>query len=107
VLPDGFISDQKIPIFENFGRYCNGRCCYILCPFGQFSGYSASFMATWYIFPRFGTFFPVLVCCTEKNLATLMQSLFQKLQPLPDMLHFFHCTNTIGTTKNKSKFGPG
>jgi hypothetical protein len=31
----------------------------ILCPFGM------------YIMWSFGIFFPVLVCCTEKNLATL------------------------------------
>jgi hypothetical protein len=31
-------------------------------------------MAIWYIFHRFGTFLPVLVCCTKKNLATLLQS---------------------------------
>jgi hypothetical protein len=31
-------------------------------------------MAIWYIFPRFGTFLPVLVCCTKKNLATLLQA---------------------------------
>jgi hypothetical protein len=43
VLPDGFFSNQKIPIFVNFGGSCNGRCLYILCPFGQFSGYSTSF----------------------------------------------------------------
>jgi hypothetical protein len=28
----------------------------------------------WYILWLFGTFFPVLVCCTNKNLATLLQS---------------------------------
>jgi hypothetical protein len=43
----------------------------ILCPFGQFSGHLAHFMAIWYILPQFGTFLPVLVCCIKKNLATL------------------------------------
>jgi hypothetical protein len=28
-------------------------------------------MTIWYILYSFGTFFPVLVSCTEKNLATL------------------------------------
>jgi hypothetical protein len=32
---------------------------------------SAYFVAIWYIFPGFGTFLPVLVCCTKNNLATL------------------------------------
>jgi hypothetical protein len=29
-------------------------------------------MAIWYILWSFGIFFPVLVCCTEKNLAALV-----------------------------------
>jgi hypothetical protein len=37
--------------------------------------YSASiwyiFVAIWYILWSFGVFIPILVCCTEKNLATL------------------------------------
>jgi hypothetical protein len=31
-------------------------------------------MAVWYISCSFGTFFPVLVSCTKKNLATLAKS---------------------------------
>jgi hypothetical protein len=38
-------------------------------------------MVIWYIFPHFGLFFPILVCCAKKNLATLLRdeknSLFQ------------------------------
>jgi hypothetical protein len=30
------------------------------------------FTAIWYILWLFGTFFPVLVCCTKKHLATLL-----------------------------------
>jgi hypothetical protein len=30
-------------------------------------------MTIWYILYSFGTFFPVLVSCTDKNLATLVQ----------------------------------
>jgi hypothetical protein len=66
-LPDGFFSNQK----SQFVQTSNGRCWYISCPFCQFSGHLAYFMAIWYIFPNFGTFLPVLVCCTTKNLATL------------------------------------
>jgi hypothetical protein len=40
---------------------------HILYPFGQFSG----LFYTLYIFTRFGTFLPILVCCTKKNLAAL------------------------------------
>jgi hypothetical protein len=66
-----FIFKPKIPICVNFGGSGNGRCWYILCPFGEFSGHLAYFTAIWYIFRRFGTFLPILVCCTENNLATL------------------------------------
>jgi hypothetical protein len=31
-------------------------------------------MAIWYILCSFGIFFPVLVCCAEKNVATLVCS---------------------------------
>jgi hypothetical protein len=61
-------SKPKIPICVNFG---GGRRWYITCPFGEFSGHLAYVTAIWYIFRRFGTFLPVLVCCTENNLATL------------------------------------
>jgi hypothetical protein len=66
-----FLFKPKIPICVNFGGSSNGRCWYILCPFGKFSCHLTYFMAIWYIFPSFGTFLPVLVCCTDKNLATL------------------------------------
>jgi hypothetical protein len=32
-LPDVIFSNQKIPIWVNFGVSCNG-CWYIICPFG-------------------------------------------------------------------------
>jgi hypothetical protein len=51
--------EPKIPVLVNFGWSCNGRCWYILWPFGQFSGHLAQFMTIWYIFPRFGTFYPL------------------------------------------------
>jgi hypothetical protein len=34
------------------------------------------FMTLWYILYSFGTFFPVLVSCTKKNLATLQKRVF-------------------------------
>jgi hypothetical protein len=50
---------------EEFGVFCVHlvyftAICYILCPSGMFDGYLV--------------FFPVLVCCTKKNLATLLHS---------------------------------
>jgi hypothetical protein len=38
---------------------------------GKFYGHSVHFKAIWYILWSFWYIFPVLVCCTKKNLATL------------------------------------
>jgi hypothetical protein len=38
---------------------------------GNFIYFSANWYNFMYILWSFGAFFPVLVCCTEKNLATL------------------------------------
>jgi hypothetical protein len=40
----------KIPIWEKFGGSCNGRCGYILWPFGLFYGHLVYFMVIWYIY---------------------------------------------------------
>jgi hypothetical protein len=52
---------------------------YILWLFGIFYGYLVYFMVIWYILWLFGLFlwlfgkfFPFLVCCVKKNLATLL-----------------------------------
>jgi hypothetical protein len=37
------------------------------------------FLAIWYILRSFGLCFPVLVCCTNKNVATLLQNELGKL----------------------------
>jgi hypothetical protein len=34
----------------------------------------AILIAIWFLGGNFGTYFPVLVCCTKKNLATLIES---------------------------------
>jgi hypothetical protein len=66
-----FVFEPKIPIWINFGGPCDGRCWYILWPFGLFYGHLSIlygllvyFMVIWYIFP-------VLVSFSKKNLATL------------------------------------
>jgi hypothetical protein len=64
------IFKPKISTWVNLGGYCNGRCLYIICLFGLFWGHFVYFGAIWYISWPFGTFSPVLVCCTNKNLAT-------------------------------------
>jgi hypothetical protein len=60
-------------------------------PFGLFYGCKVYFMAISYIFGHlvhfrsFGIFFPVLVCCAKKNLATLVGSWNRAhLRPLED-----------------------
>jgi hypothetical protein len=62
----------KIPNWVNFGGLYIGKCWYIVWSFGTFYRHLGYVMAIWYILGQFGIFFPVLVCCTEKNLATLM-----------------------------------
>jgi hypothetical protein len=72
----------KIQIWVNFGGPCSGRCWYILWTFGLCTlrplvifyghlvyalyGHLLYFMDIWYIFP-------ILVCCTNNNLATLVR----------------------------------
>jgi hypothetical protein len=52
-------------------------------PFGIFYGHLGYFMVIWYILCSFGTFFRVLVTCTEKNLATLSRESFSAAISLP------------------------
>jgi hypothetical protein len=68
-----FISNQKIPIWVNFGGTWNKIWLYILCPFGIFYRHLGNFITIlvhfvfiWYILCSFGTFFPVWVSCTKK-----------------------------------------
>jgi hypothetical protein len=72
VLPDGFFSNQK----SQFVKTLEGLA---MEDVGISYVHLVNFPAIWHIlwqfdicvYPRFGTFFPVLVCCTKKNLATL------------------------------------
>jgi hypothetical protein len=63
-----FVSKPKIPIWEKFSGYQNGKCRYILRPFGIFYGYFVTIRVhivfIWYIFSCFGIMH-------QKNLATL------------------------------------
>jgi hypothetical protein len=81
----------KIQICVNFGGSCNGRCWYRYCisiwyilrPFGIFYGHLAYFWL-------FSIIFPVLVCCSKNNLATLMStknSTVVRLQHLASVRH--------------------
>jgi hypothetical protein len=71
-LPDGIFSNQK----SKFGSILEGIAMEAV---GIFHGHVVYFKAVWYICWPFGIFyigiwyiFPVLVCCTKKNLATLI-----------------------------------
>jgi hypothetical protein len=61
----------KILIWVNFGMPYIGKRWYSLWPSVIFHGHLGYSMVIWYILCSFGTFFPVLVSCTKKNLATL------------------------------------
>jgi hypothetical protein len=58
------LPDFKIIIWVNLGGSFNLLCWYILWSFGIFYDHLVYFIAIRYIFP-------VLVSCTNKNLATL------------------------------------
>jgi hypothetical protein len=58
----------------NLGKLWRALDCKMLLyfwPFGIFYGHLRYFITIWCILCSFGTFFPVLVSCTKKNLATL------------------------------------
>jgi hypothetical protein len=73
-LPDGMFFKPKVPIWVNFGGSCDGKYWYILWLLGIFCGHLPNFVAICHILWLFGMNFPVLVCCTTKNLATLLPS---------------------------------
>jgi hypothetical protein len=69
-----FVFKPKIQSWEKFSRPQIGKCWYILWPYGIFDGYLGYFVNIRYMLCSVGTFFPVLVSCTKKNLATLVQA---------------------------------
>jgi hypothetical protein len=70
-----YIFKPKIPIWVNFGRSCNWRYWYFCDSFVHsndiFYSHLLHFVAICYLLWSFGIVSPVLVCCTDKNLATL------------------------------------
>jgi hypothetical protein len=59
-LPDGLFSNQKSQIGVNFGGPLNGKCWYILWPFGIFYGRLVQYVVISYIFPN-------LVCLDQEK----------------------------------------
>jgi hypothetical protein len=73
-LPDGFFSDQKLPIWVYFGGPWNGKCCYLyILVIGNIWQQLGIFYGHLVILRSFGIYFPALVYCTKKNLATLLK----------------------------------
>jgi hypothetical protein len=69
-LPDGIFQTKN----PNLGKF--GRVLHTMKDVGKFDGKLVCFTAMSYILWPFGTFwyiFPVLVCRTKKNLATLLK----------------------------------
>jgi hypothetical protein len=75
-LPDGIFFQTKTPNLGKFGRVLQWKIhigifyfhLVYFQPFDIFYGHLAYFLAIWYIFP-------VLVCCSKKNLATLLETM--------------------------------
>jgi hypothetical protein len=69
-LPDGFFSNRK----SQFGQILEGpRLENVVIFYGHleyFTDVLGYFRTIWYILCSFGTFFPDLVYCVKKNLAT-------------------------------------
>jgi hypothetical protein len=91
-IPTGYILEGLD--MENVGTD-NGQLVYfltiryILWPIGIFYGHLVYFMANWYILWSLGQNFPILVCCTKQNLATLAMPLnFSELINLSNLKHF-------------------
>jgi hypothetical protein len=61
----------KNPNLGNFWRALDWKMLIYFMAICNINGHLGSFMAIWYNLCSFGTFFAVLVSCTEKNLATL------------------------------------
>jgi hypothetical protein len=55
-----YIFKPKIQICVNFGSSCNGRCWYMLWPFGIFFGHLVYFLVIWFIFWSFGMYIFVI-----------------------------------------------
>jgi hypothetical protein len=76
-LPDGMFSNPKIQILVYFGEPWNGKCWY---SYGHLEYLTSIWymyiVAIWYILWSFGIYFTVLVCCTQKNLATLVDTVY-------------------------------
>jgi hypothetical protein len=67
-----FIFTPKNPNVGKFRRVLRWKMLLYLRPFGLFYDHFVYFAAIWDNLWLFGTFFPPLVCCIKKNLATMI-----------------------------------
>jgi hypothetical protein len=94
-----FIFVPNILIWVNFAGPNIVIYWYILPPFGILYRYLRYFMTICYILCSFATFFPVLVECTKKHLATLLQKLprvCSTSEPKPTYMNGFVCLCVCG-----------
>jgi hypothetical protein len=90
-----FVFNPKIQIWVNSEHLAMEDVgIHILWPFGIFYSNLVYFMAIWYIFWLFGIFFPVLVCCSKKNLATLSLTRIKDRLPKKRDLFFWQILAT-------------
>jgi hypothetical protein len=82
----------KNPNLGKFWRVLQWQDICTLWTFGIFYSQLLYFMAIWYILWLFGIYFPVLVCCIEKNLETLILS-----------LHTIHVAIDLGRQKRPKR----
>jgi hypothetical protein len=90
-----FILKPKIPIWVNFWRAFDWK----MWPRLIFYGRLIYLIAIWYIMCTFGIFFPVLVSCPKKNLATLEgSSTFTFLNAAKIDAEFFFIGQKVSTS---------
>jgi hypothetical protein len=85
----------KISLLWYFRVLCNGKFWYILRIFGIF-------IAIWHILWSFANFFPVLVCWTKKNLASLSSTQAEAIHRFVDTQLQPLFANTVLNGVNKA-----
>jgi hypothetical protein len=102
-----YVFNPKIQIWVNFRGSCNGKCWYILWPFGISYSHMVYFIAIRYIGWLFGIVCTVLVCCGRKHLAALTQTRIHRMDS-KHCLRNFHFRHLLfyGVTFGKKNPSP-
>jgi hypothetical protein len=85
---EGRVAEWKMPIWVIFSEYCYGTCWYMLWSFGLFYSYLCGRYLYIHKYCMYGylVLFHLLVCCIEKNMATLIEegtSIYSTFDPRP------------------------